>query len=266
MNGLYIEGLTAGYRNRMLWHDLTFSLVAGEISVLMGVNGSGKTTLLRTLQGQLKPASGRIIWRDGAGETNLANLGVRKRAQLLTTMAQEIPDIPGLTGSDLLEMGLYPKCGPFSTVTKADRDRVTALAKQYGAADLLTSFLTELSVGQRQILSLLRAIVQDTPVLLLDEPVSALDFAHGEMLMQVIHQMAKEGKAVLAVLHDPTMALRLGHRLLCLGDGQLFADIQNPDENLPKTEEMLRKLYPELRIHREPLFCYSEMRKDHIAE
>ncbi len=259
MKGLSVEGLSAGYGNRILWKNLTFSLKPGEICVLMGVNGSGKTTLLRTLQGQLKPVEGRICWRDEAGEIDLATFGVRRRAQILTTMAQEIPDIPGLTGADLVEMGLYPQRGPFAAVTESDREKVKILAEQYGVMSLLSSFLTELSVGQRQILSLMRAIIQDTPVLLLDEPVSALDFSHGDMLVQAIRRLANEGKAILAVLHDPTMALRLSTRLLCLGDGRLLADMESPIENLRTTEEVLRELYPNLRIHQEPLFCYSEM-------
>ncbi len=258
MKGLYVKDLSAGYGSRILWKNLTFSLLPGEVSVLMGANGSGKTTLLRTLQGQLKPAAGRIIWRDGTNENDYLTLGVRKRAQILTTMPQEIPDTPGLTGADLVEMGLYPVRGPFAPVTEVDRENIQALAEIYGATSLLSAFLTELSAGQRQILSLLRAIVQNTPVVLLDEPASALDFSHGDMLMEMIRRMALHGKAVLVVLHDPTMAIRLADRLLCLGEGQMLADLRYPADSIEKTEEALRQLYPNLKIHREPLFCYGE--------
>ncbi len=259
MSGLYVENLSAGYGKRILWKNLTFSVEPGEICILMGENGSGKTTLIRTLQGAISPQTGGIFWEEAGERLSLATLSVRKRASILTAMPQELPDTPGLLASDYLKMGFYHRLGPFGVPTKEDYTTIRTLAERYGVTDLLSSYLIELSAGQRQMLSLLRCLVQNTPVLLLDEPSSALDFGHGEALIGMIRQIASEGKAILAVLHDPTMAIRLGTRLLCLADGELFCDISNPVEYLSETEQALRKLYPNLRIHKEPLLCYSEL-------
>ncbi len=255
---LCVEGLSAGYGTKLLWSDITFSIKPGEICVLMGENGCGKTTLLRTLQGTGKPKSGKIFWEEQGTVLDLASVAVRKRAGILTTMPQEIPQVTGLSVWDFLEMGLYHKRGPFAKFTKDDIQNIQMLACEYGIEQLLSAFFDELSTGQRQILSLVRTIVQDTPLILLDEPASALDFAHVEILLRMLQRTAAMGKSMLMVLHDPTLAIRVCSRLFCMANGKLYADIENPKDHLMETEMVLRRLYRGLRIHEKPLFCYCE--------
>ena len=257
MNMLEIRDLSVGYGRKTIWNRLDLCVQAGEFVVLLGKNGCGKTTLLKAIQGNLPLRNGGI----SINGTNLANLSVRKRAALVTTMPQEIPAEGGLTGMDYLEMGLYPARGPFAKLTGTDSEKIQNLAEPFGAAALLQRDLAEMSAGERQMLSLLRAALQDTPVLLLDEPASALDFGHTAALFSMLQKLAAQGKCILAVLHDPTAALRYGSRLLCLEEGQCTADFR-PSETAPEQiEANLRWLYPTLRLHMDPMFCWSEEMK-----
>ena len=258
MNTLEIRNLTAGYGRKKIWENLSLTLRGGEITVLLGRNGCGKTTLLRAVQGSLPAMEGSIF----VNGTDLGGLSVRQRAALVTTMPQKIPDAEGLTGMEYLKMGFYPTKGPFAGLTDTDRLRITEKAVPFGASGLLYRDLSEMSMGERQMLSLLRAELQDTPVLLLDEPASALDFGHTAELFAMLKTLAAKGKCILAVLHDPTMALRYGTRLLCLDRGGCFADLSVAGTPPEEMESALRKLYPTLRLHTDPVFCWSEDRQD----
>ena len=133
-----------------------------------------------------------------------------------------------------------------------------ASAEAFGIAHLLGRDLAEMSAGERQMISLLRAAVQDTPVLLLDEPSSALDFNHTGALFALLKTLADGGKTILIVLHDPTLALRHASKIVRMGHGTAEDILDNRSPDYEKTEASLRMLYPDLRIHRDPLFCYTE--------
>jgi len=251
---LEIRDLAAGYGRRRIWEQISFTACPGEILVLLGKNGSGKTTLLRAIQGSIPLQCGSVR----IGGKDLSGLTVRRRAALVTTMPQEIPAERGLTGWDFVEMGLYPSRGPFAALTEKDRAKIQRTAEKFSAAALLDRDLAEMSVGERQMVSLLRAVLQDTPVLLLDEPASALDFGHTGILFRMLQRIAEEGKTILMVLHDPTPALQCGTRLLLLQDGGICADVP-VDRKAPEAmETVLRRLYPEICVHDTPLFCYTE--------
>lgn len=257
MSTLEVREITVGYGLKPVWEHFSLSADRGELVVLLGKNGCGKTTLLKAMQGSLPLKNGSI----SVNGTDLANLSVRRRAALVTTMPQEIPKEAGLTGMDYLEMGFYPVRGPFAGLRAADTRKIREMAEPFGAAVLLERDLAEMSAGERQMLSLLRAAVQDTPVLLLDEPASALDFGHTAALFAMLRRLADGGKCIIAVLHDPTAALRYGTRLLCLDGGQCLAELR-PDSTPPEVLEAgLRQLYPTLRLHTDPVFCWSDETK-----
>ncbi|MBQ4354577.1 MAG: ABC transporter ATP-binding protein [Clostridia bacterium] len=255
MNTLRIEHCTAGYqKNKPVLEDISLCIEEGEITVLLGENGCGKTTLLRALQGNLTHTSGKIL----VGETDITALSPRRRAVYVTTMHQQQPDTAGLTGMDRIETAFYPVRGPFFSLTDRDRERITAAAQTFGAEHLLHRELGKMSTGERQMIALLRAAVQDTPVLLLDEPASALDYNHTQTLFALLHTLAGQGKIILAVLHDPAAALLHASKLVHLGGGGVrgILDVKKADHR--EAEAFLRKLYPQIRVHDDPLFCYTE--------
>ena len=253
MTALQIDRLSAGYRGRRVLNSLSLIVQAGEILAVLGENGSGKTTLLRAIQGSIPLTDGTIT----IAGTDLAKLSTRQRAALVTTMAQELPAEAGLTGMDRIEMGFYPVKGLFGRLLPEEHDRIRTMAESFGILPLLARDLSSMSMGERQMIALLRAAVQNTPVLLLDEPSSALDFNRTEQLFSLLHRLAEHGTAILIVLHDPTQALRHADRLLMMNGGS--ASVLDVQTESPETlETALRTLYPNLRIHRNPLFCYTE--------
>lgn len=253
MTVLQIEHLSAGYGRRDVLNDVCLEVQSGEIIAVLGENGSGKTTLLRSIQGTLPRYTGTIR----VNGTDLAGLNTRRRAVLVTTMAQDLPAEEGLTGMDRIEMGFYPVKGLFGRLTDVERETIRIMAQEFGILPLLERDLAAMSTGERQLISLLRAAVQDTPLLLLDEPASALDFNRTEQLFSMLHRLAERGKAIVIVLHDPAQALRHADRLLLMnGTAPHSADLRNADYD--RLEQLLRTLYPTLRIHRNPLFCYTE--------
>ncbi len=253
MTVLRIDHLSAGYGKRSVLNDVCLEVQSGEITAVLGENGSGKTTLLRAVQGTLPRYAGTIQ----VNGRNLSALNTRHRAALVTTMAQELPAEEGLTGMDRIEMGFFPVKGLFGRLTDTERQSIRAMAQEFGILPLLERDLAAMSTGERQMISLLRAAVQDTPLLLLDEPASALDFNRTEQLFSMLHRLAERGKAIVIVLHDPAQALRHADRLLLMhGTKTISVDLRNADYD--RLEQLLRMLYPTLRIHRNPLFCYTE--------
>ncbi len=261
MTVLQIAHLSAGYGKRKVLNDVCLEVGSGEITTVLGENGSGKTTFLRAIQGTLSRYSGTIR----VNGIELAGLNTRRRAALVTTMAQELSAEEGLTGMDRIEMGFYPVKGLFGRLTDAERETIRAMAQEFGILHLLERDLAAMSTGERQMISLLRAAVQDTPLLLLDEPASALDFNRTEQLFALLHRLAKRGKAIVIVLHDPAQALRHADRLLLMnGTETLSVELRNADYD--RLEQLLRTLYPTLRIHRNPLFCYTESENPHPVD
>lgn len=257
MTALRIEHLSAGYgtgygRRYVLKH-VNLTVQAGEMIAILGENGSGKTTLLRAIQGNIPLWDGTIT----VNGTDLASLNTRRRAMLVTTMAQDTAAEAGLTGMDRIEMGVYPKKGLFGRLTPEDHEKIRSIAQAFGILPLLERDLSAMSAGERQMISLVRTAVQDTPVLLLDEPASALDFNRTDLLFSLLHKLAEQGKAILIVLHDPTQALRHAAKIMRMdGTSAELLDLRKPDYD--RIEQSLRVLYPNLRIHRDPLFCFTE--------
>ena len=234
-------------------NKVSLDIMEGEILSLLGENGSGKTTLLRAIAGNVPLREGSVLW-DGQ---DLAACGIRKRASLVATMSQELTAEPGLCGMDRIEMGFFPEKGLFGRLSAAEREEIREMAHDFGIGHLLARDLASMSAGERQMIFLCGAAVRKTPILLLDEPSSALDFNRTERLFSLLHRLAGEGRVILTVLHDPTLALRHATAILPMRGGQAER-IELRDTADERIEQTLRTLYPGLRIHRDPLFCYTE--------
>ena len=144
---------------------------------------------------------------------------------------------------------------------RRERERVQTAAARFGIESLLETDCAALSEGQRQLVQLARVTVQEAPVLLLDEPNSALDFENTHRLFSELRRFArKDGRAVLTVLHDPALALRWCDRLMLLTDGCLSETISVADSPLEELQSFLRRLYPSLRLGRDgksgAFFCF----------
>jgi ABC-type cobalamin/Fe3+-siderophores transport system ATPase subunit len=160
-------------------------------------------------------------------------------------------------GLMLAHMDTVHEKGLFGTLCAEERERIRAMADEFGVLTLLERDLAAMSAGERQMIFLLAAAVRQTPVLLLDEPSSALDFNRTEELFALSHRLAAQGRAIVIVLHDPTQAIRHATSILELDEtGAERLDLTTPDYD--HIEQSLRRLYPHLRIHRDPLVCLDE--------
>lgn len=238
---LEVENLTAGYRVPVV-RDVSFALAPGRVTALLGPNGCGKSTLLRGISGSGKVFSGRVRV---CGQDCLA-LTARRRARCLSLLPQRVGLLPGLTAREVIATGRYAHSGLFGGPAPGDAARVEAVARTFGVADLLEQDCAALSEGQRQLIHLCRVAVQDAPVLLLDEPNSALDFANTHRLFATLRAwVTGQDKTALIVLHDPALALRWCDRLLLMQAGQLCGELR-PADGAAALQAGLRRLYPGL--------------------
>jgi iron complex transport system ATP-binding protein len=194
-------------------------LAAGEIVGVLGPNGSGKTTLVRVLSGVLAPYRGSV--RIGGRE--LVGLARRELARAVAVVAQEpVFDFP-FTALETVLLGRHPHLTGVAFESARDRELAMAALERLDAAPLADRLVSELSAGERQRVVVARALAQETPVLLLDEPSSFLDLRHQVELFDLVRELAAEGRAVLAVVHDLNLAAEYCDRVLLLDGGRVAA-------------------------------------------
>ena len=237
---LEVENLTAGYGSPVV-ENISFSADTGEMVGILGRNGYGKTTLIRGITGAAKRFSGKILVQG----TDCSSFSVRKLAQYISVLPQRTEVLPGMCAEKVIEMGCYPKIGTFGFPEEADKKKIKWAAVQLGITALLDTDCANLSAGQQQLIQLARILVQDTPVMLLDEPDAALDFYNTHHLFFTIRKLLNEsGKAAVMVLHDPELALRWCDRFVILHEDKKFEILEHKNADTEEIESALRKIYP----------------------
>jgi iron complex transport system ATP-binding protein len=224
-DGLEIEALSVAYGRRHVIDGLDIApLRAGTLTVVLGPNGSGKSTLLRALAGLVR-ARGRIML-DGQ---SLEHASLAERARRIVYLPQALPAAVHLRVIEsLLAARKASPHAPSTGLPRPGQDVVAqaaALLEHLGIGHLAMRHLDELSGGQSQLAGLAQALIREPRVLLLDEPLSALDLNHQFHVMQLVReQTRRHGMTTLVVLHDLGAALRHADRVLVLRQGQLLAD------------------------------------------
>ncbi|MFB6194980.1 MAG: ABC transporter ATP-binding protein [Haloplanus sp.] len=191
----------------------------GRLVGLVGPNGAGKTTLLRTINGALDPDEGVVRV---AGE-RVDALDSRATSRLVATVPQSTASTFAFDVRQVVAMGRTPHVDRFGTRTAADRRAVEDAMERAAVEHLADRPVTEVSGGERQRVFLARALAQDTPVLLLDEPTSDLDVNHQVRTLELVSSLAAEGRTVLAAIHDLDLAARYCDELRLLYDGRVQA-------------------------------------------
>ena len=195
---------------RVVHPGLDLELNRGEVTALLGRNGAGKSTLLKTLCGLLPPLDGEIIIEGKPlgyyrPEELAANVGV-----VLTESTQA----GGISVYDLVALGRYPHTGFFGTLREADHAAIQAAMETAGIADKASRHVAELSDGERQKAFIAKALAQECPIILLDEPTAFLDVTSRLETMVSLRELAhRQGKAILLSTHDLDTALQLADRL-----------------------------------------------------
>lgn len=228
MEGLIIDHLTIGYRHKTVAGPLDGVLNAQSLVCLIGSNGLGKSTLLRTLAGLQPALSGRVEWHYKGLVEDCTRLSGERRAQSFSIVLTDKPDVMNLTAREVVAMGRMPYTGFFGKLTKEDE----AIVAQAMALTDTTAFadrdLSTLSDGERQKVMIARAIAQQTPVMLLDEPTAFLDYESKHTTMAMLRDIAHDmGKLMLVSTHDLDIACRYADRFITLDGGIRDVDVRS---------------------------------------
>jgi iron complex transport system ATP-binding protein len=229
VTALALRDVSVSLRGRPVLARVDLALAPGELLLLAGRNGAGKTTLLRTAAGLVAPGAGSVE----VGGRPLASLPRRELARRIAFVSQETGVPFPFTAGQLVLLGRTPYLGPLAFETKADVAAAEQALDRLGLAALADRSVLELSGGERQLVHLARALAQQAPVLLLDEPTAHLDLAHRALVLGCLRDLARAGHALLAVSHD-LGAAGFANRVALLADGEILAagapsDVIRPD-------------------------------------
>ncbi|SLN73737.1 putative ABC transporter ATP-binding protein [Roseovarius albus] len=204
---LELRDLALGYPGRTLCQNLSFDIESGTTLAVLGANGSGKSTFVKMLLGLLPQLSGEAHWPQGRPRE------VGYLAQM-TEFDRRFP----IRVRDLAAMGAWRGFGLWGGLDKAGRRRVAAALDEAGVWDIADQPLHTLSGGQLQRTLFARVILQDAPLILLDEPFAAVDQSTEAHLLTIIERWRDEGRAVVLVIHDLSSVLDHCTHALLLGD------------------------------------------------
>jgi iron complex transport system ATP-binding protein len=219
MSALELEQIAVHYGARTAVEPTSACFPDRELVGLVGPNGAGKTSLLKAIAG-LIGHEGRVRWDGGV----LADLPPRQRARLLAYLPQAAHAEWPLAVRDVVGLGRLPYLRFGAAMANADRSAVDWAMQQTEVASLADRATQELSGGELARVMLARALAVKAPVLLADEPVSALDPYHQLQLMEALREHARAGQLVIAVLHDLSLAARFCERVLLMHEGRVVAD------------------------------------------
>ena len=212
------NNLTIGYDQKVVQRDLSFSLCQGEMVCMLGPNGCGKSTLLRTLAG-LQPAIG------GTFEIQNTKSNIQNSTALVLT---ERLSLENTTIHDVVAMGRYPYTSFLGGLSAEDEQVVSQALANVGLEGTEDSFFNAHSDGEKQRALIAKAIAQETPIILLDEPTAHLDLPNRIKILQLLRRLAHEqGKTILISTHELDLAIQLSDRILLMSKQGIQLDTAN---------------------------------------
>ena len=217
---LQTEAMGAGYEGRAVLDGLDVEIPDGSFTVIVGPNACGKSTLLRALSRLLRPTEGSVLL-DGK---DVQRYGGKAFAQELGLLPQQSIAPEGITVVDLVSRGRFPYQRIFRQWTDEDERAVRSALEATQLVELSTRPLETLSGGQRQRVWIAMALSQETPILLLDEPTTFLDLAHQLEILDLCAALNREGRTLVAVLHDINQAARYANHLIAMRGGAVVAE------------------------------------------
>lgn len=234
----YLEARAVHFRRgaRVILDDITIRLHSGEIVALLGANGAGKSTLFRILLGCLKPERGEIRL-DGK---LLADFSRRALAQRIAYVPQaHVAPFPYKV-HDVVLLGRLAETGIFRAPQAADHRAVDEVLERLAITHLAARRYTEISGGERQLTLIARALAQGANILVMDEPMTGLDYGYQVRLLQHLVDLAGSGRTILLSTHNPEHAVQAATRIAVLRDGAIIAD--GPPEQII-TPSLIHALY-----------------------
>ena len=229
--------LTCAYDGRVVLQGVNLRLARGEFVGLIGPNGSGKTTLLRGLTGVLRPLAGDVSLEG----RSLSKSPRRQVARRLAVVPQMAPAPFEFTVREIVQMGRTPHLGRLQGERAEDREAVRRALELTETAAFADRPATELSGGELQRVIIARGLAQESPIMLLDEPVAFLDINHQAQIFDLLARLnTEEGRSILCVSHDLNLASEYCQRLVLLSHGRHVTD--GPPEQV-LTQDRIEAVY-----------------------
>lgn len=213
-----VRGLTYAIRQATILHDIHMTVRQGEMIGLIGPNGSGKTTLLKSIA-HLHHLPEKTIWLK---ERPIETYARKELARWMSVVFQDTSVAFDFTAEEIVQMGQYAHKSPKTEAgRKEERARIDEAFAKLEIEQLRTRSILEMSGGQRQLVMIAKMFVQQTPIYLLDEPISALDIYYQLLVLQLLREESEKGKTILIVLHDLNLAARFCTTLALLKEGEI---------------------------------------------
>jgi iron complex transport system ATP-binding protein len=216
-----LRGVSAGYGEADILHDVSLTVRAGRLCAVLGPNGAGKSTLVKLLSGALRPRLGQVTI---SGE-DLARLDRPSIARRVAVVPQSVEVAFGFTVTEVVAMGRAPHQGAWMRASEGDRAAITRALEACELTDLAHRPVSALSGGEQKRVAIARALAQEAPVLLLDEAGAHLDVRHAIAVHELVQrELTGRELACVAVLHDLNAAARYADQVVLLKSGRIVAE------------------------------------------
>ena len=231
-----VKGLTFAYGQRMVLNGADLTANAGELLAVLGANGSGKSTLFNCILRLLPPKSGGVFI-DGVPTSDMSTAEL---ARHIAYVPQSHNPSFSYSVFDMVLMGTTPKIRGMGVPGRREEDQANAALEMLDIAELHSRAYTEISGGERQLTLIARAIAQQAPVLIMDEPTANLDYGNSLRVLSKIKELAREGYTIIQSTHNPDHAFLFADSVAALSDGRMAA-FGTPAETI--TPELVELLY-----------------------
>ncbi len=231
-----VTDLSFSYGGRAVLQNISFRVEKGEFLSILGPNGAGKSTLFRCILGLLSGYSGQVLV-EGA---DIRKMTVRESANKIAYIPQTSQSVFRYSVFDIILMGRTSSLSLFQSPGKEDKEKCFWAMEKVGITHLASRCYHKLSGGEQQLVMIARALVQDAPYLMLDEPTANLDLGNQFLVLEQMRSLAREGYAVIQTTHNPEQSYQFSHRILAIQSGRILAD-GTPGQVL--TQDNIKALY-----------------------
>ena len=231
-----VKNLSFSYGDRPVLHDISFSVGKGEFLSILGPNGVGKSTLFRCVLGLLSGYTGQVLV-DGV---DARSFSVRDAARHIAYIPQSSHPVFNYSVFDIVLMGRTSGLSTFRSPGRKDTEQCLWALEKIGISHLRDRCFHRLSGGEQQLVLIARALVQNAPILMLDEPTANLDFGNQLLVLEQARSLAREGYTVIQTTHHPEQSYMFSDRILAIRKGRVLTE-GTPTEVL--TRQTLHALY-----------------------
>lgn len=241
---LDIKNFSVYYSKKQVIHNVDLAVAKGELVAVLGLNGSGKTTLLHGICGFAKVTGN--VYIDGQ---NVTSLNEKERSKKLSFIPQVSGLKDGFSVLDVTLMGYNPTLNFFSYPNEEKVNRAKSILSEVCPTVDINADFSKISSGQKQLVILSRCIVQNSPLMVMDEPDSALDYNNRRKVLNLIKHVIKSNDyAGLIAMHDPSFALNYCDRIIVLNGGKIISEISPKSENKETISDKLSKIYDGIEV------------------